>query len=56
MSSNENAGESPYSRELRDGGGPAGDSGRDGPGSIEWQHAFAAASEGMQAVRSTLAE
>jgi len=36
MSSNENAGEIPYRREVRDGGGPTGDSGRDRPGSIGW--------------------
>jgi len=56
MSSNENAGESPYIHEVRDGGGPAGDGGRDGPGSVEWQRAFAAANEGRWAIRSTLAE
>ena len=56
MSSNENAGESPYIREVRDSSGPAGNSGRGGPGSIEWQHAFAAANKGRWAIRSTLAE
>jgi len=56
MSSNENAGERPYSSEVREGGVPAGDIVRDGPGSIKWQHAFAAANEGRRAVRSILAE
>ena len=56
MSSNENAGESPYSREVRDGGGPAGDIVRDGPGSVKRQCAFEAASKGMRVVRSILAE
>ena len=41
---------------MRDGGGSADDSGRDGLGSIEFQRAFAPASEGRLDVRSTLAE
>jgi len=54
--SKENAGENPYSRGVRDVGGSSGDSGRDGPGSIELQRAFEATNSGRRDVKSTLAE
>ena len=42
--SNKNASENAYNRGVRDAGWSADDSGRDGPGSVELQRAFVAAS------------
>jgi len=52
--SNKNAGENPYSRDVRDGDVSAGDSGRDGLASIELQRAFAAVSVGGRDVNPLL--